>query len=228
MVCDPDSAACGPGTACVRTGCIPSYCFCDSLTGTWACTADCGFWWECLPDCNINGQSDLEEGGGACELTDDCLDTLSECCENLGGTYLGDGTACPVAGDQEALDQNRQLWEAAGILTYRYRFQRVCECLPEDARPVIVNVQNDAVNGATYADSGQAVDADRLARFSTINELFDVIQQSINDVADSIIVEYDSELGYPFDVWIDHDTCPSESAIGAWPEACRTALKMFG
>lgn len=95
LACDPDTADCGPGTACLYTECIPGFCFCDPSTGKWGCTADCLSLFECLPDCNANGLPDREEGGGACELSDDCLDTLSECCDNLGGTYLGDGTACP-------------------------------------------------------------------------------------------------------------------------------------
>ena len=42
-------------------------------------------------------------------------------------------------------------------------------------------------------------------RYHTINRLFDVIQNAIDDEADQITVSYDSEFGYPTNIEIDRN-----------------------
>jgi hypothetical protein len=126
-------------------------------------------------------------------------------CSLIGCT--GNGLPGSSNSAQDELDQNREVWESAGISNYSYRFQRSCECLPEVTRPFVVSVQNGVITEVRDFETGEVLDEDGLGelRVSTVEGLFDVIQEAINDRADSISIEYDSELGYPSSINIDHD-----------------------
>ncbi len=48
---------------------------------------------------------------------------------------------------------------------------------------------------------------------SSVTRLFDLIQDAIDRDAASIIVEYQTSLGYPFDISIDYDAAVADEEV---------------
>ena len=105
---------------------------------------------------------------------------------------------------QTELDENRALWDAAAITDYSMRFQRLCLfCAVDFLIPVRITVRDDTIDTVTDLDTGAAVAEITEGTFLTIDELFDFIQDAIDQNASEIDVRYDEVLGYPTDVNID-------------------------
>ena len=109
---------------------------------------------------------------------------------------------CPAGTEEVAaeLTAQRAIWEQAGVDTYEFTMSYyVFSGLYGDYR---INV----VDGETVRlvrEDGSELDemlADELP--STIDELFNRLERSVT--ADSFVAEYDSELGYPRSVLVDH------------------------
>jgi hypothetical protein len=66
-------------------------------------------------------------------------------------------------------------------------------------------VTNGAVSDAIYVETELPVPANLRSHLTTIDGLFDKIQDAIDDNAFMIHVEYDTELGYPRSIAIDYD-----------------------
>ncbi len=105
---------------------------------------------------------------------------------------------------QTELDEHRALWDVAAITDYSMRFQRLCVfCEIDFLIPVRITVRGDTIDTVTDLDSGAPVVETTEGTFLTIDELFDFIQDAINQNASEIDVRYNEVLGYPTDVNID-------------------------
>ncbi len=105
---------------------------------------------------------------------------------------------------QRELDVSRAQWDAAAIHDYSMSFQRLCLfCSFEFLIPVRITVRGDTISEVTDLDTGAPVVEPVEGVFLTIDEVFDVIQGSINQGAAEIDVRYNSTFGYPTDVSID-------------------------
>jgi hypothetical protein len=105
---------------------------------------------------------------------------------------------------QTELDNNRALWDVAGITEYSMRFQRLCVfCDVVFLVPVRITVRGDTIDTVTEVDSGDPVVEIAGGAFLTIDEVFDTIQLAIDQNASEIDIRYDEFLGYPTDVNID-------------------------
>lgn len=105
---------------------------------------------------------------------------------------------------QTELDENRSTWDAAGVADYRMRFQRLCLfCDVQILSPVRITVLAGAIDEIIDAETGEPVDEAVEGAFLTIDQIFDVIQEAINQNAVEIDVRYNDRLGYPTDVQID-------------------------
>jgi hypothetical protein len=109
---------------------------------------------------------------------------------------------CPPGTEEVAADlaAQRAHWEQAGIDTYEFTMSYyVFSGLYGDYR---INV----VDGETVRlvrEDGSELDAMLAEELpSTIDELFDRLERSVT--ADSFVAEFDSELGYPRSVLVDH------------------------
>jgi hypothetical protein len=102
-----------------------------------------------------------------------------------------------------ALKENRRKWEQLGFDQYQFRFQRTCFCVPEYTRPAILRVRDGRIEAAEYADTGEAVDVEHFGRYETIEGLFALIREVIDQEADRIDVAYDEMFGYPTSLYID-------------------------
>jgi hypothetical protein len=105
---------------------------------------------------------------------------------------------------QRELDVNRAQWDAAAIHDYSMSFQRLCLfCIVDFQIPVRITVRGDTISEVKDLDTGAPVVEPVEGVFLTIDEVFDVIQGSINQGAAEIDVRYNSTFGYPTDVSID-------------------------
>ena len=105
---------------------------------------------------------------------------------------------------QGELDINRAQWDAAAIHDYSMSFQRLCLfCSFEFLIPVRITVRGDTIHEVADLDTGAPVAEPAPGVFLTIDEVFDFIQNAIDQNAASIDVGYNSTFGYPTDVDID-------------------------
>lgn len=100
------------------------------------------------------------------------------------------------------LEHNRAVWSSAGVTDYRYTITRSCECTPESAGPVTVEVRNGLVVDRRY-ESGAAVSPQYSEVFTTVPGLFDIIEGAVALPAASLSVRYHEDYGYPESIAID-------------------------
>ncbi len=109
------------------------------------------------------------------------------------------------------LDSHLSLWQQARSGDYSYEYNVLCECSDNFGQPVKVTVTNGVIESVVYAESGELVSSgdppviSGSPRYHTIDRLFDVIQEAIDNEADQITVSYDSEFGYPTNIDIDRN-----------------------
>lgn len=109
------------------------------------------------------------------------------------------------AGPGQVLVAARARWAETGIRDYSITVQRICECTPEQAGPVVVEVRDGVAVSRTYASSGAAVDAGAASRFPTIERLFEILDEAARNRTPRVDATYDSQLGYPTYVAVDPD-----------------------
>ena len=103
--------------------------------------------------------------------------------------------------NQQALDDNRNLWQVHGLATYQFTVRRLCFCpIRED---IVVMVLNHTVDAAFYTPSGVILNDIELEQLHTIDGYFDVIQDAIDRNVDELTVQYDGVLNYPTQIAID-------------------------
>lgn len=107
-----------------------------------------------------------------------------------------------------ALAENRAKWQELGSPDYTFNFQRVCFCLRDFTRQAVLTVEAGRITTAVFADTGEAVGEliDPTDAYYTIDQLFAQIDEATQQGAEIISVEYDEELGYPTDLFIDFST----------------------
>lgn len=108
-----------------------------------------------------------------------------------------------ISDPQDALDAARALWATEGGEDYDLTFNWQCFCIVDFVQRVDLEVRSDAVADGVVTDDGAALTAEQLAEYMTVPELFDFIQDAIDQDAAEIRVSYASS-GYPDEVWIDY------------------------
>ncbi|CAN5807315.1 hypothetical protein BH11MYX2_BH11MYX2_17870 [soil metagenome] len=110
--------------------------------------------------------------------------------------------ACTDAGsatpEQHQLDSALQTYESHDPEAYSFIYKRSCgECDPVSVHPIRINVSNDTITSATYVETEAAVPTQVAVNLRTLRGLFDTVQTLIDQGAASVVVTYDTELGYP-------------------------------
>lgn len=95
------------------------------------------------------------------------------------------------------------LWESQEIESYRYSIQVGCFCLRDVTRPVMIEVQNGEVASITYVDDGSAADPELFERYSSIDKIFEIINDAESQDPARLDVTYDETYGIPLSVNID-------------------------
>jgi len=110
--------------------------------------------------------------------------------------------------DQARLESAQALWRSAGTDTYRYSYQKYCECYRGEPPMTVVTVRDGQVDEVFHVhdDSDRQVPARDGSNglYWTIEDLFGKLE--IAYVRQAVVrVEYDARLGYPVSLYIDYD-----------------------
>ena len=138
-------------------------------------------------------------------------------CLALAGTVAGLGAGCGRLEDdqdrRELLAARRQ-WRAQALTSYDFRYQNVCFCVTDHTAPVRLEVRNGAISGAVRLDTGQRLGTETFSRYRTVDGIFDLIDQSIDEDAAQVDATYEASRGYPLSVYIDQDQRVADEEIG--------------
>ena len=116
--------------------------------------------------------------------------------------------ACSVAGpagSQSEIEQNKEKWQDANILHYRYHLSITCFCVFSQDMPLIIEVQDGEVVSMEF-QSGNEIDASSLElfdKYATIDRILSELEADLNGAADEVIVKYDPTYGFPTEATID-------------------------
>jgi len=102
------------------------------------------------------------------------------------------------------LDQMETQWQAQDLSDYRFQFRWQCFC-PEDYRePVWITVRDREIASVETVDPDSDVTPLDKSEYRTMDGLFDLIWEGVDQEAYEIRVEYDDALGYPTSLYIDY------------------------
>ncbi len=104
---------------------------------------------------------------------------------------------------RERFDRNLQKWMASGISSYEFTYQKLCFCLIDETQEVRILVRDGQIVSVSRVSDGMPVDSVPFDAFSTVDDLFDLVQRAIEQNAAKLEVEYDPLLGFPTLVDID-------------------------
>lgn len=106
--------------------------------------------------------------------------------------------------EQRDLSRARRTWTSRGIDDYEFVVRHSCFCSLGGVA-VRVIVQNHTVVAREIDLSGVPVPPTMAYLYPSIDGLFAIIQEAIDDRADDIVTSYDDRYGFPTDLWIDYD-----------------------
>jgi Family of unknown function (DUF6174) len=110
---------------------------------------------------------------------------------------------------QRELDSARTRWKAAQLTDYRYDVRQLCFC-GFGGVLIEVEVRGGEVVGATAVESGEVIDIDQQPWAApSVDDLFDRIQQIIENDPYEFSASYHPTMGYPLSVSAD----PVENTI---------------
>jgi hypothetical protein len=105
--------------------------------------------------------------------------------------------------EQDELETHRSLFTQASRASYAFTWQMSCFCTEEWTQPIRIRVVGDTIASAVYVDDQQPVDDQVRPFLRTIDGVFDLIEESIEEDVDELTVMYDSTLAYPTSLFID-------------------------
>jgi len=102
----------------------------------------------------------------------------------------------------------QETWKKNNLTSYVYTIKNKCFC--DIAKRAKVFVFNDTVLKVQDLDSGKTyTNKEQLQKYKTINQLFELINSTLQNHIDKIFIDHDRYLGFPSKVFID----PSKSQI---------------
>ena len=104
-------------------------------------------------------------------------------------------------------------WEAQAAENYAYELQVSCFCFPDITRPVNIVVTDGVVQSVTYVDDGTAADVQLFAGYSTVDKLFERLENAQAQNPASFDVTFDAQYGVPQSVSIDIDEMMADEEI---------------
>lgn len=103
--------------------------------------------------------------------------------------------------DRDALKENRMRWARQNLTDYQYQLRVSCFC-PYFGN-VTVTVRADTLAAVEAPELEMPMLPQDLNTFKTIDGLFDVAEQAIEE-ADQFTIQYDAQMGYPVKIDIDY------------------------
>ena len=101
---------------------------------------------------------------------------------------------------QVELLEHQQRWAATNVNNYRYTVYQSCIGPDYCFKPHVVEVRDGVVVAITDERNGTQVNSQG---FSTVDNLFAIIQEAIWNNHHEVAVAYDHKYGYPIRIWID-------------------------
>ncbi len=98
----------------------------------------------------------------------------------------------------------RRLWERARPQNYRYTFERSAFAPDTAIRKVVIEVRGRTTVSVTPVEAGAPIDRAAYAKYDTIDELFDLLDDAHRRGAQELLTEFDLVYGYPFQAFIDY------------------------
>jgi Family of unknown function (DUF6174)/S-layer homology domain len=111
-----------------------------------------------------------------------------------------------LAKEQQQLDAAKILWSKNILKNYMITQTVSCFCMWDYTRPITYQINSSVVvsGSAMYSDmSGGKAPSDMYNNLNTVESAFIIIQEAINNKAESVQVKYDSILWYPTSISID-------------------------
>jgi len=103
-------------------------------------------------------------------------------------------------------------WQNNQSRYYNFRYQRSCECPSESSAPMLVSFLDNELLGAHNLTSDSPVSDDISAYINSVDELFVLIEQALNDGLE-IEARYHIELGYPEIARIDQQSIAVDGGL---------------
>lgn len=119
-----------------------------------------------------------------------------------------------AAGLQADLLRAMSRWERGGPKDYTYRTAILCFCPQEYGAPVNITVVGGAVDAVAFSGDGFTGGVPEPGRFSTIDDLFAILQGAIDEQAVSIRADFHPQLGYPTEAFIDYVANIADEELG--------------
>ena len=105
---------------------------------------------------------------------------------------------------QSELDQNRRKWRSATASNYQFNFRWLCHC-PFLIEPVNISVREGRIVDVVFVADDVPFPVRGIRHYRTIEGLFNLLQEGIDNNAHAISAEYHVELGYPVKAFIDYE-----------------------
>jgi hypothetical protein len=102
---------------------------------------------------------------------------------------------------QVELVEHQQRWAAANVNNYRYTVYQSCIGPDYCFKPHVVEVRDGVVVAITDERSGAPVNNSQ--GFSTVDDLFAIVQEALWNNHYEVAIAYDQKYGYPIRIWIN-------------------------
>lgn len=106
--------------------------------------------------------------------------------------------------NSNALEMNKEKWALRNVKSYQYQLRISCFCMQDVTANKQVTVSDGVVTDAFFVQTSAHLTAEELTRVKTIDELFSIVANAINDKAYMLEVTYNKEYGYPEAISIDY------------------------
>lgn len=115
--------------------------------------------------------------------------------------------------EQRDLSRARRIWIANDIRDYEYVVRRNCYCVMSGVA-VRVTVRNDFVIAREIDGTVTPIPSSMAAFYPSVDGLFSLIQDAIDERAYRLDTQYDYGFGFPTDLWIDYDRRTADEEEG--------------
>ena len=102
------------------------------------------------------------------------------------------------------LQANKEKWNAQKINNYEIEMQKICFCPPDVVRLMIFVITDNEISSVRYADSDERVDPNFYDDYNTLNGLFELAEEALEQNPEELSVIYDDEYGYIKQISIDY------------------------
>ena len=108
--------------------------------------------------------------------------------------------------ERERLRESRSQWRRQGINSYQMRQGNSCFCIPAVRGPALVTVRDGVVTSLVLVADGEPVPSQFASAYGTVEDLFDRVEDALDQDFDTVMVDYDAQLGRPVRINLDGRT----------------------